>query len=360
MPSETPARLGFFHWPCFGERGYHGFPSGHAATAFAVAAALAGWAPSRHRWWIVASASGVGVSRIVLNAHFLSDVLGGALMGWWAGELGVYLVTRYLAASMARAHAGTGASASGGRVSPTCLVVHPGALGDVLLAGPALAHLRSLGYRTTLATTGRLVALFEGSGLVDATVDLEGLALHGLFEEPPSAGALRALAGYDAVVSWFGAGDPTFRASLAALGCPVVVARAAPAPAIRRHVSCHLVETLAPLGSVPAEDSLGATRCGGHGPDGSQRVAGGPGTWGGRGGRPPARRGQLGQGVAGLRGPGPAAQGRGAPRGCARRTGGRSRRGGAPRSRAPWPRTPWRGTGPSPSSRLSCRSSARP
>ena len=97
MPSETPARLGFFHWPCFGERGYHGFPSGHAATAFAVAAALAGWAPSRHRWWVVASASGVGVSRIVLNAHFLSDVLGGALLGWWAGELGVYLVTRYLA-----------------------------------------------------------------------------------------------------------------------------------------------------------------------------------------------------------------------------------------------------------------------
>jgi membrane-associated phospholipid phosphatase len=93
----APARLGFFYWPCFGESHYQGFPSGHAATAFAVAAALAGWAPVRRRGWILAAASGVGVSRIVLNAHFLSDVLGGGLIGWWAGEAGVLLVGRYLA-----------------------------------------------------------------------------------------------------------------------------------------------------------------------------------------------------------------------------------------------------------------------
>jgi membrane-associated phospholipid phosphatase len=96
-PPDPPARRGFFHWPCFGEHGYNGFPSGHAATAFAVAAALAGWAPPRRRGWILAAASGVGVSRVVLNAHFLSDVLGGALVGWWAGELGVRLVVRHLA-----------------------------------------------------------------------------------------------------------------------------------------------------------------------------------------------------------------------------------------------------------------------
>ena len=96
-PPDAPTRRGFFHWPCFGDRGYHGFPSGHATTAFAVAAALAGWAPPRRRSWILAAACGVGASRIVLNAHFLSDVLGGALLGWWSGEAGVRLVVRYLA-----------------------------------------------------------------------------------------------------------------------------------------------------------------------------------------------------------------------------------------------------------------------
>lgn len=96
-PPDAPTRLGFFHWPCFGEPDYHGFPSGHAATAFAAAAALVGWAPARRRGWIFAVASGVGASRIALNAHFLSDVLGGALLGWWAGEAGLRLVGRYLA-----------------------------------------------------------------------------------------------------------------------------------------------------------------------------------------------------------------------------------------------------------------------
>jgi membrane-associated phospholipid phosphatase len=96
-PPDAPTRRGFFHWPCFGERDYHGFPSGHAATAFAVGAALAGWAPARRRGWILATASGVGASRIVLNAHLLSDVLGGALLGWWAGQAGVRVVARYLA-----------------------------------------------------------------------------------------------------------------------------------------------------------------------------------------------------------------------------------------------------------------------
>ena len=95
-PPDDPERRGFFHWPCFGEGGYNGFPSGHAATAFAVAVALLEWAPARRRGWILAAASGVAISRIVLNAHFLSDVLGGALFGWWAGEAGLVLAARYL------------------------------------------------------------------------------------------------------------------------------------------------------------------------------------------------------------------------------------------------------------------------
>jgi ADP-heptose:LPS heptosyltransferase len=134
-----------------------------------------------------------------------------------------------------------------------CLIVHPGALGDVLLAGPALGHLRLLGFRTTLAVTSRLVRLFADSDLVDDARDLEGLALHRLFVEPTDPVALGALASYDAVVSWLGAGDPVFRASLARLGRPVVVARAAPPPGAGRHAGRHLLEALAPLGPVPPD-----------------------------------------------------------------------------------------------------------
>ena len=250
-PPDAPTRRGFFHWPCFGKRQYHGFPSGHAATAFAAAAALAGWAPAGRRGWILAAASGVGASRIVLNAHFLSDVLGGALFGWWAGNAGVWLVARYLAPRWRRARRG-GRPPPGGRVTRRCLVVHPGALGDVLLAGPALVHLRLLGFHTTLAVASRLAALLRGSGLVDDARDLESLGLHRLFVEGVDPGALESIRSFDVVVCWLGAGDPTFRANLARLGRPAVIARAAPPPDAGRHASRHLVDTLAPLGLAPS------------------------------------------------------------------------------------------------------------
>ena len=138
-------------------------------------------------------------------------------------------------------------------MKPRCLVVHPGALGDVLLAGPALAHLRGLGFRTTLAVTSRLVALFAGSGLVDDARDLENLALHRLFVEPLPPGALAPVEGFDVVACWLGAGDAIFGANLARLGRPTVVARAQPSRDAGCHVSRHLVETLAPLGPLPSE-----------------------------------------------------------------------------------------------------------
>jgi ADP-heptose:LPS heptosyltransferase len=134
-----------------------------------------------------------------------------------------------------------------------CLVVHPGALGDVLLAGPTLAHLRTLGYHSTLAVTSRLVELFAASGLADAAVDLETLGLHRLFVEMPDPDALRPLRAFDAVLCWIGAGDAAFRANLAKTGRPTVVARAAPPAGSGRHASRHLLETSRPLGPVPTE-----------------------------------------------------------------------------------------------------------
>jgi undecaprenyl-diphosphatase len=88
---------GFFHWPCLAQSRYHGFPSGHATTAFAVAASLLPVAGLRARRAWLGAAAGVGASRVVLNAHFLSDVVGGAVLGWWAADAGRWLAGWYAA-----------------------------------------------------------------------------------------------------------------------------------------------------------------------------------------------------------------------------------------------------------------------
>jgi undecaprenyl-diphosphatase len=73
------------------------FPSGHATTAFALAALLALWYP-RWRWASLAIAGLVGLSRIVLGSHFPADVVAGAALGAavvlaatrrWPGAFGV-------------------------------------------------------------------------------------------------------------------------------------------------------------------------------------------------------------------------------------------------------------------------------
>jgi ADP-heptose:LPS heptosyltransferase len=138
-------------------------------------------------------------------------------------------------------------------VPSRCLVVHPGALGDVLLALPALAHLAALvpGARRVLAASPGLGALLEHAGVVEQATDLEGLGLHHLFESEPDPQRLERLGGYDVVVSWLGAGDATYRGHLERLAPRVVVARAVPPPGSRAHATRHLLDTLAPLGSPP-------------------------------------------------------------------------------------------------------------
>lgn len=60
------------------------FPSGHASFAFMLAAIIAAWFP-RARWpaWITAIL--VASGRVLVHAHFVSDVIAGALVGTLAG-----------------------------------------------------------------------------------------------------------------------------------------------------------------------------------------------------------------------------------------------------------------------------------
>lgn len=66
----------FFHI----ERALTSFPSGHTATAFALATATVYlWPRYSALAWLFALS--VGISRIAITAHYPSDVLGGALTG---------------------------------------------------------------------------------------------------------------------------------------------------------------------------------------------------------------------------------------------------------------------------------------
>jgi ADP-heptose:LPS heptosyltransferase len=103
------------------------------------------------------------------------------------------------------------------------LAVHPGALGDVLLAVPALRALRAeAAGRLLLAAQPRIGALLETMQLVDGHVGFDALGLDALFvDDPARAPRLPPLG---RLVCWFGARDPVFVRRLTALVPGAVVA----------------------------------------------------------------------------------------------------------------------------------------
>jgi membrane-associated phospholipid phosphatase len=72
---------------------YASLPSGHATDAFAIAAAIGAlWPRTRPLMWTYAVV--IALSRVVLTAHFPSDVMAGAVVG----TLGALLVREWFAA----------------------------------------------------------------------------------------------------------------------------------------------------------------------------------------------------------------------------------------------------------------------
>jgi hypothetical protein len=128
------------------------------------------------------------------------------------------------------------------RILPRILIVHPGALGDVLQAVPALRGLRAPG-RLTFAGQPRLGRLLVALGVADESRAFDGLGLEALFTDAPAPPTVTAfLGGFTRVVSWFGSRDATYRARLAALVVDAVVAP--PVPDDDTPVWRHLVATL--------------------------------------------------------------------------------------------------------------------
>jgi hypothetical protein len=149
------------------------------------------------------------------------------------------------------------------------LIVHPGALGDVLQAVPALRGLRAAAPAARLVFAGqpRLGRLLVALGAIDDARGFDGLGLEALFTDAPIPPALAGfLADFARVVSWFGAREPDYRARLGALARDLVIAR--PVPDDDTPVWRHLVATLADAGRV-GPDAIAPLRI--EGPAGARR-----------------------------------------------------------------------------------------
>lgn len=73
-----------------------GYPSGHAAVAFALATIAWLWFGPRLRWFFFPVAVVVCIARVYVGAHFPLDVVGGAALGLAGGALfGVVLSVRH-------------------------------------------------------------------------------------------------------------------------------------------------------------------------------------------------------------------------------------------------------------------------
>jgi hypothetical protein len=100
------------------------------------------------------------------------------------------------------------------------LAIHPGALGDLLLAVPALRALRATNSAVTLAAQRHLAALVAALGEADAVRDFETLRLDALFTGAGEA----QLPPAERVVCWFGARDADFTRRLRAQRPGAIVA----------------------------------------------------------------------------------------------------------------------------------------
>jgi undecaprenyl-diphosphatase len=70
----------------------HSFPSGHAARAFLIAALAAAWGPAWLAPVLALWAPLVALARVAMGLHYLTDIVGGALLGLAAAFVAVGVV----------------------------------------------------------------------------------------------------------------------------------------------------------------------------------------------------------------------------------------------------------------------------
>jgi heptosyltransferase-3 len=135
------------------------------------------------------------------------------------------------------------------------LILHPGALGDIILSLPALAVLRArLGsVRLTLAADADFAGTVA-SGYADRVLSLSRLPLYRLHSpDPVPPQDERFWRSFDRILSWTGYREERFSAKLAQVHPCVLVADWQPGPNELRHVSRLFLDSLHPWCPVPQE-----------------------------------------------------------------------------------------------------------
>ena len=140
------------------------------------------------------------------------------------------------------------------------LVLHPGALGDIILSLPALAALRRQFPSSRITVAGNTDYLpYSNWGHADRVISLAALPLHSFY----IGGELQGKEAewwnpFDLLISWTGSGDAEFERSLAALHKSAVVASWRPKHGELRHVSRIFMDSLQPW--VPLQERVRAAR----------------------------------------------------------------------------------------------------
>lgn len=140
------------------------------------------------------------------------------------------------------------------------LVIHAGALGDCVLAVPALTALRRHFPEAYVELAGYPSphGLLQRRGPVDRVVSMETLGLYRAFAGELPEDLAAYLRSFDLIISWFGHGDEGYRRALESLrvgeNAPrVLIARSTPPEGSNEHAADYLLGTLSPLG-VRAQD----------------------------------------------------------------------------------------------------------
>lgn len=130
------------------------------------------------------------------------------------------------------------------------LVIRPGAVGDCILAMPAIAHLAN--QFTEVWSPSALVPLYRQ--LVDVVQPLSstGIDLVGVGDLRMDVRLARRLQTFDSIFSWYGASRPEFRDAMLETGVPCEFHAALPTMDFQGHaIDFFLAQVGAPAGGAP-------------------------------------------------------------------------------------------------------------